>query len=193
MAFILEDGDSLGCPKITGVTFSSFPATGADGRDVLRTQIDFEDGTFVRLANSAADKVTMVDAVEKLKPKTVEETVDGKKVRKTVPNVKELGVKVASDTDKERAILYGVLKRLVGSPVDGGEVVAPGLGTMLKNIVKDSYDVTVENRKRQLAEKAAAEKAAKKKAKRDARKAKRVSKLDRLIDAVEKLVSAQKS
>jgi hypothetical protein len=182
-------------PPLSDIEFSTFAAKDGKGRSVLRTKVTFADGTFVRVVNSAGDKIEVVKAVQKRKPKTVKETQpDGKVVKKTVPDDLDLDVLVASDADKERAVLYALCKRLVGKAEKGGEVKAQGFSGKLRKLVADAIDTNVADRLLQLETSAAKEKAAKKAAKAKARREKLAAKaaeketrIDRLVGAVEKL------
>lgn len=165
-------------PGVNCVRFSTFPAHGKNGRSVLRTTVTFADGTFVHVVNSAEDKIALVKGVAK-KGKSKTEEVD---------------VQVASPADKERAVLYAIVKRLLGVAEKGGEIKAAGFGNKLGKLVAEADDVNVRNYLASRAaeeEKAKAEKKkAKAKARRDRRAAKETAKtdrVDRLCDAVEKL------
>ena len=184
-------------PAIRRVEFTTFAAEPGKGRSVLRTRVEFADGTFVKVVNSANDKIDLVPAVKKLGKKTIKKTVEGKVVKTVVDNELDLKTSVASDTDKERAVIYAIVKRLIGVPGKCGEVKAKGFSSKLGKIIAEAVDTNITTRLNAIAEAEKKAKAEKKKAKAKARRDKAAAaaaakedRVDRLCGAVEKLAEA---
>lgn len=87
-------------------------------RPVLTTVVFFVDGTKAVVQNSANDPITLTQHV----------LTDGSTVT------------VADQESKERGFLYAVVKRLVSRIDSNGNSVDGALGSLLKNVVKDSHD-----------------------------------------------------
>jgi hypothetical protein len=109
-----------------------------DVTPVLATIVYFTDGTKCTVVNSDADAVEVVDV--KLSDGTT--------------------VKAASETSKERAVVYAIVKRLLGKvgrtdkqgKFHSNEIDGNGFGRKLRDIVAGAYDEQVQAAKNRIAE-----------------------------------------
>lgn len=104
---------------------------------LLATVVYFDDGTKTTVINSKADSVEIIET----------KLSDGSTV------------KVASEASKERAVVYAIVKRLLGKightdkngVYHSNEIDGNGFGRILRDIVQNGYDVQLESAKNQLA------------------------------------------
>lgn len=117
--YAIADVVANGCtmPRIKRVEYSLKPAV--DGKPAtLATVVFFSDGTKSVAKNCPADPVE----IEELKLE------DGSTVQ------------VASEASKERGLVYAVLKRLVSSLDEDGNLAGSGLGSSLRSLVAGAVD-----------------------------------------------------
>lgn len=90
--------------------------------DVLATVLYFVDGTKISVVNSVHDGIELVDHT--LSDGTI--------------------IKIATDESKERGVIYALLKRILSRPDKDGKMVDSGISRILNDLVKNSYDSTLE-------------------------------------------------
>jgi hypothetical protein len=97
--------------------------------DVLATVVYFDDDTKISVVNSVADGVKFEDAV-----------------------VGDATVKTATRESKEIGLVYAIVKRLCAKfDPNTGKMTESGIGRILNDVIKNSYDSPVEAAKLKLA------------------------------------------
>lgn len=95
--------------------------------DILATTVYFKDGTKVTVKNTIKDKIQVIT----------------EKITLSDGSVKE--VRTASHDSREIGLMYAIVKRLIGTPSESGEINGNGFSGFLRDQVKSALNQNVES------------------------------------------------